>query len=358
MTEEDRELSPLAQKIALPGCMAGMLFLIFFPILGILSTPGVWNDLDQILQALLVTLALGVPVVLLVLIANRRAALLRLIAWLSRWLPGRKRLRTSPQQESSSFPFAWEQILRRNVPFYSRLAPSEQVQLQRLILDFLQGKNWVGCNGLEITDEIRLTIAAQACVLLLGSIDHDAFSSVVSILVYPSTFGSRHHDHGIDSRVATLGEAWYRGPVILAWDEVLAGGRDPDDGHNVVYHEFAHQLDFAGESLEQAADPALIEQRRLRHEVLHAEYQSLVQATQQGRATLLDHYGATNPQEFFAVATECFFEMPLQMQQAHPQLYDVLVTFYGQDPGQRLLRYRSLAESAARRDRLPPTRGT
>jgi Mlc titration factor MtfA (ptsG expression regulator) len=305
--------------------------------------------------ACLLAVPLAAGIVLLAWLLNRDDRGLALVAWLGRRLPGGKRR----QDDSASFsegepiiPFGWERAIRKNVGLYGRLPPAEQERLQRLVRGFLPGKEWVGCNGFEVTDEVKATIAAQACVLLLGAIDHDHFASVKSILVYPTTFNTATDRHGLEAEAATLGQAWYRGPVVLAWDEVLAGGRDPDGGHNVVYHEFAHQLDFAGESLEQAGAAGAEEKRRRRNDVLHREYAALVRAAETGRATLLDQYGATDPREFFAVATECFFEKPIEMEQAHRELYEVLREFYGQDPGKRLRQYRSMVESTERRDRL------
>lgn len=268
----------------------------------------------------------------LILLLAHYPRLLRLVAWLGRRLPGGE---PSHEESDEPFPPSWEQTLRDNVFLYSRLSPAEQARLHGLIRGFLEGKSWEGCNGLEITDEVRLTIAAQACVLLLGTIDHDHFASVRSILVYPTTFGTPRHGEGVEDQVATLGQAWYRGPVILAWDEVLHGGRHPDGGRNVVHHEFAHQLDFQGRSLEEAVPGAAA--RRVEHwaEVLHTEYEALVAATRHHQHTLLDPYGATNPREFFAVASECFFGRPGDLERTHPELYTVLREFYGQDPAER-----------------------
>jgi Mlc titration factor MtfA (ptsG expression regulator) len=289
--------------------------------------------------ALLLVAPLAAGIIGLAWLLNRDDRGLAFAAWLGRRLPGGKRRhsRTADVSEGEPLiPFHWEKAIR----------------LQRLLRAFLDGKEWVGCNGFEVTDEVKATVAAQACVLLLGAIDHDHFASVKSVLVYPTTFNTEANRHGLEAEAATLGQAWYRGPVILAWDEVLAGGRHPDEGRNVVYHEFAHQLDFAGESLEQAGAADAAEKRRRRSEVLHAEYEALVRAAQTGTATLLDQYGATNPREFFAVATECFFGKPAELQRRHPGLYDVLREFYGQDPVERLRRYRSMVESTERRDRL------
>jgi Mlc titration factor MtfA (ptsG expression regulator) len=310
------------------------------------------TDIQMILFVGLLTLALLSAVFLV----NRRDSLLRVAAWLGRVLPGgrhriwRRHPKTSEDDESPTFPFAWELALRKNMGLYARLIPAEQKLLQDLMLDFVPAREWVGTDGLEITDELEATVAGQACLLLLGIRDHDLFASVASIILHPGTFHRPTHtpmDAGgtaLEGGVAVLGEAWYRGPVLLSWDEVLAGGRDPESGSNVVYHEFAHQLDFQGlDAGDSLTDEARADRRRW-VEVMGREFAALVEAAEHGRATLLDHYGATDPREFFAVSTECFFERPVEMEATYSALYDVLRSFYGQDPASRLRRYREGVE--------------
>ncbi|MEO7361882.1 MAG: M90 family metallopeptidase, partial [Gemmatimonadaceae bacterium] len=144
-------------------------------------------------------------------------------------------------------PAEWQAIIRRNVPYVARLPAADHEELGGHIQVFLAEKKFEGCGGLEITDEIRVTIAAQACILLLHS-QTDYFSKLLSILVYPSTYvvpGGRHMGGGLvdDNPEARLGESWVSGVVVLVWDSVLSGAGDIQDGHNVVLHEFAHQLD-------------------------------------------------------------------------------------------------------------------
>src|SRR5262245_9299358 len=149
---------------------------------------------------------------------------LRVVAWLDRWVPGRIRGHGVPGTDTPPPP-EWEAILRRNVGLYERLTPPERQRLHQLMRGFLAGKRWVGCGGLEVTEEMLVTVAAQACVLLLGTIDHDHFASVTSVLVYPDAFAipDAENDLGDEPRdeMHADGQAWYRGPVILAWDEVL-----------------------------------------------------------------------------------------------------------------------------------------
>jgi Mlc titration factor MtfA (ptsG expression regulator) len=250
------------------------------------------------------------------------------------WLKKRRRR----QILAAPFPAAWLEYLHKNVLLYERLTEPEKATLRDEMRIFIAEKNWEGCGSLTITDEIKATIAAQACLLLLG-IDHDSFERVQSILVYPSGFRSPEGWVGPDGVVhpdtGLLGEAWHHGPVILAWDNVLAGGRNIRDGRNVVLHEFAHQLDY----LDGVADgtPPLRnrDQWRRWHDVMNAEYTQLIQESEHGKPKVLDAYGATSPAEFFAVATECFFEMPVQLRRRHPQLYRVLKEYYCQDTASR-----------------------
>jgi Mlc titration factor MtfA (ptsG expression regulator) len=242
----------------------------------------------------------------------------------------RERLRSAP------FPPAWVEIIEKNCPFYRRLSEPDRVELHGHIQVFLAEKHFEGCAGLELTDEIRLTIAAQACLLLLHR-PTDDYPRLITILVYPSAYvakGVQPLQGGfvLEGEQARLGEAWREGVVVLSWDDVKTGAADIRDGHNVVLHEFAHQLDQE----DGAADGAPILDRRGQYvawaRVLGAEYERLRQESRRGRKSVLDQYGATQPAEFFAVATECFFEKPAQMKKKHPELYDELKEYYRQDP--------------------------
>ena len=152
----------------------------------------------------------------------------------------------------SAFPLpqSWLKIIGRNVPFYHCLPEADQRELQDHIQVFLDEKHFEGCRGLQVTDEIRLTIAAQACLLLLHR-DTDYYPTMKSILVYPSTYiahvsESMGNGIAIEGDSVRLGESWHHGAVVLSWDDVLRGASDIHDGHNVVLHEFAHQLDQEG----------------------------------------------------------------------------------------------------------------
>jgi Mlc titration factor MtfA (ptsG expression regulator) len=246
----------------------------------------------------------------------------------------KKRRRQRLRQQA--FPPEWLAIIERNVVYYRLLPTADQRELQGLVQVFLAKKQFEGCGGLEMTDEIRLTIAAQACILLLHR-GTDLYPMLQSILVYPTASIAPATHYQADGTVteeaqARLGESWARGAVVLSWDDVKRGAADMHDGHNVVFHEFAHQLDHEF----GAAEGAPVLPRRSMYiawaRVLSHEYDRLIQDIAHHRRTLLEEYGATNPAEFFAVATEGFFEQPLKLKACHPDLYEQLQLFYHQDP--------------------------
>lgn len=246
----------------------------------------------------------------------------------------RRRLARAP------FPQEWKAIIERNVPAARLLGAAERERLLRYTRIFLAEKRFEGCGGLELTDEIRVTIAAQACILLVGQEDADFYPMLRSILVYPTQYFAPIRQPGPGGVVTEgvqgrLGESWNPGYVVLSWDDARRGGLDPCDGHNVVLHEFAHQLD--GQAGGTEGSPRL--ERRAMYtawaRIFGREFNELRASLQRGEPTLLRAYGATNPAEFFAVATEVFFEMPRQLRQRHPELYDQLRLYYAQDPAER-----------------------
>jgi MtfA peptidase len=249
------------------------------------------------------------------------------------WLKSRRRR----QILAEPFPDAWLEVLQRDVAYYGYLEPQQQAALREIVQVFVAEKNWEGCGGLVLTDEIKVTIAALAAILLLG-MPHDYFSSVLSVLVYPAAFATHKRQQvgglELDGPSDHLGEAWYRGPVILSWDEILDAAQDPHSGRNLVWHEFAHQLDMLDRSADGTPPLATREQAERWQKVMTAEFNELRRDAQHGRPALLDYYGATNEAEFFAVATECFFDLPGPMKQAHPEMFALLAEYYGQDPTQ------------------------
>jgi Mlc titration factor MtfA (ptsG expression regulator) len=251
------------------------------------------------------------------------------------------RKRRRKQMRSRSFPEAWHQFLDRNVRSYDLLSPTEQGKLRGDLQILVAEKNWEGCGGLQMTEEIQVTIGAQACLLILG-LREQYFDRVRSVLVYPDSYVApdRTITKGgvvLEGKSAREGEAWYRGPVVLAWAEALAGGRGQTHGDNLVLHEFAHQLDMQnGGEIDGTPRLETVDQVRRWREVMSREYERLVSDCQRGTPTLLDCYGTTDVAEFFAVATECFFERSRAMQHRHPQLFGLLRDFYRQDPAARL----------------------
>ncbi|MCX5870690.1 MAG: zinc-dependent peptidase [Deltaproteobacteria bacterium] len=244
------------------------------------------------------------------------------------------------------FPPEWEAFARANVAHYCVLDDAERAELRAMMQVFLEEKNWEGCGGLDLTDEIRVTIAAQACLLQLG-LPHDYYRNVESILVYPSTVvpPERHPgffervDGPVEASVPLLGQAFNQGgPVILVWDAVLHDARHPEQGHNVVYHEFAHKLDMLDGAADGTPPLADLDQFAEWVAVCSREFLRLRHLAEKGHKTFLDAYGAKNEAEFFAVATETFFDRPLTLQRHAPDLYGVLSAYYHQDPAGRVNR--------------------
>lgn len=234
------------------------------------------------------------------------------------------------------FPDAWDKILRKNFPLYLRLSDDDRLALQDAVKIFVAEKIFEGAGGQEITEEIKVTIAAQACVLLLRR-ETDYYPKLRSIIVYPRAFVSvvsEQAGYGVvhEREVVRLGEAWGHGTVVLSWNDSRSGAADINDGHNLVFHEFAHQLDQE----DGDANGAPILERNSMYvawaRVLGAAYTELQKDSKRKRSTVLDTYGATNPAEFFAVATEAFFEKPRRLRQRHPELYEELKLYYQQDP--------------------------
>lgn len=243
----------------------------------------------------------------------------------------RERLRARP------VPPAWRSIVARNVPLAGKLPPEDHTELFGHVHVFLAEKNFEGCGGLELNDEIRVTIAAQACLLLLHR-KTDYYPQLTSILVYPSGYtvpGDRY----------VGGHLWEEGgedllghterhmrSLVLAWDAARQGGLDPSDGENLILHEFAHQLDFEDAGTDGAPALSTRSEYLAWARVMKKEFEALRAAAETGAPTVLDIYGATNPAEFFAIVTEAFFELPRPLRDRHPELYAALRQFFRQDP--------------------------
>jgi len=273
------------------------------------------------------------------------------IAGLPFFVPGvnmfgwwKRRKRNKILQEP--FDEAWRQTLSGKVAHYTYLSPEKKTRLEQYVQIFLAEKNFEGCSGIDITDEMKVVIAGHACLLILN-LPHDYYAKVDSILVYPTTVVLPQQRNAVFTRgpliarteVPIVGQAFMHGTVMLVWDEVKRDVSHPRGGHNVVYHEFAHILDmFDGRA---DGTPTLVSRDKYREwgEVCTRVYFDLQKKVEKGKKTFLNGYAAVNEAEFFAVATEYFFERPVRMEKKRPELYRVLQNFYRQDTAERQRRY-------------------
>lgn len=243
--------------------------------------------------------------------------------------------RRREQIRAQPFPKGLRSIVSRAAHLYRYLPDDDRTELEGDVLVFLAEKRFEGAGGLVVTDEVRVTIAAQACLLLLHR-DTDVYPELDTVLVYPHPYVTHveHHEGPIviEGSEERLGESWRAGLVVLAWDQVERDVRAHRSGHNVVLHEFAHQLDAEDGAVDGA--PPLGSRARYRAwaEVLGAEYHELGERLHAGRPSDLDAYGVTSPPEFFAVVTEAFFERPGPLRARHRALYEALSSFYRLDP--------------------------
>lgn len=242
----------------------------------------------------------------------------------------RKKIQQQP------FPAAWRQILKHRMPYFRALPADLQLQLKKLIQVFVAEKQFVGCADLVVTDEMKVTIAAQACLLLLNKPAH-YYPKLKQILIYPAAFvvpTAQSDTAGVVSEMAQvrLGESWQTGQIILSWVDTLKSAAICNDGHNLVIHEFAHQLD---QLKGQATGAPLLNSTEAYQQwakVLSHEFEQLQKQLALGLPTLFDSYAATNPAEFFAVISEVFFEQPDLFAAQHGALYQQLRSFYALDP--------------------------
>ena len=247
----------------------------------------------------------------------------------------RRQLLTQP------LPPHWKRTIEQNVRHDRFLPPAQQSKLLDLSRIVAAEKSWIGTGDFAVTDEMKITIAASASLLLLGFEPGYYFDGVSTIVVRPTVYAPPRFEQEqtsflVSDEPSHFGQAWYDGRIVLAWDQVLAAGRDAAAGDNLVLHEFAHHLDGLDGEMGGTPPLATKAQRKTWYRVTEEEYTRLRGSARRGEATLLDHYGATNRAEFFAVSTECFFERPRAMHRRHPQLYQVLADFYKQDPARWL----------------------
>ncbi len=254
---------------------------------------------------------------------------------LFRWFRQRRRRRILAEP----FPTEWRPWLEEEIAACAALGPEHQAWLRDYVQVFVAEKNWEGLAGMQLTDEVRVTIAALAGLLLLGRPEELNFDHVLSVLVYPDVFLARQNEPngaGVVSerREARIGEAWYRGPVILSWEDVWEDARRIGPGGNVVLHEFAHQLDMVNGRTVDGTPPLRSRAEYDRWvQVMGREFERLIDRCRHRRPGVIDCYGAQNPAEFFAVTTEAFFERPHALRQQAPELFEVLHHFYAVDPG-------------------------
>jgi Mlc titration factor MtfA (ptsG expression regulator) len=259
---------------------------------------------------------------------------LALALWLAS-APARARRRRA-RLSAQPLPAAWRAIVEARVPAAARLPAALRRRHEAHLQVFLAEKRFVGCDGLVVSDEMRVVVAAQACLLLAGRAG-EVFPGVREILLYPGAFvvsRTRPGAGGVvhEERRVLAGEAWSHGQIVLSWADALAGAAQPDDGHNLVVHEFAHALDHEAGAANGA--PVLgprIDPRRWA-QVMGEAYAALQWRAGTGEPTLLDPYGAADPAEFFAVASEVFFEQPARLAAEHPALYGALADYYALDP--------------------------
>lgn len=240
---------------------------------------------------------------------------------------------------SGPFPGEWEGMVERSVALYRRLPDPLRDELKRRMLLFLHEKRFEGCGGLAMTDEIRLTIAAQACLLILNRpADRALYPGLSSILVYPDAYIAPEWipldgDLYVETTGVQSGESWQEGMVVIAWKDAKRESKDTKGPYNVVIHEFAHQLDQES----GWADGTPILQSRGKYDSWQAIFKrefTRLREEGTGRDSPLDDYGALDPAEFFAVATETFFQAPRRMAEGLPELYGELRDYYGLDPAE------------------------
>ncbi len=227
------------------------------------------------------------------------------------------------------FPRPWQELLHNNLWQYRQLSVPERNKLHECVKVIVGESYWEGCEGLEVSDVMKVTIAGHAGMMLLGTSGY-YFDGVRSILVFPREFERRLHTV-VEEDEVRAGEAWQDGPILLSWHHVLSATA-PGNGYNIVVHEFAHHLD--GLDGEMGGTPIFDSEEDQQEwaEVMEVEFADLCGAASRGQWTILQHYGAKNKAEFFAVASECFFETPVRMKRTHAELYDLLRRFYNQNP--------------------------
>jgi len=234
-------------------------------------------------------------------------------------------------------PDAWSRVLTANVPVYRRLPADLRAQLHAHMHVFLAEKVFEGCDGFEITEEVRVTIAAEACLLILNRATN-YYPDLVTILVYPSIFYADvvDNDGGVVSEYVEdrSGESWDLGVVILSWEDAVDHASSGRGGYNVILHEFAHQLDMENGDMDGMPGLPNRAARESWKRVFTAAYGQFERARGSRHGTVIDPYAFGDPAEFFAVVTESFYERPLALRREYPDLYAELAGYYAVDPEQ------------------------
>lgn len=234
------------------------------------------------------------------------------------------------------FPERWHGLLKKHVPVYHKLPDRHKEVLKSRIVIFLNEKLFEGCGGLVLTDQIKIVIASYACVLILRE-PSDYYPDLQSILVYPDEYIApvNEESDGIvtEGTEARKGEYWNLGTIVLSWRDIRDNIYGRKRGQNLIYHEFAHQLDHRYGLTAGIDEQGKIHRDDRWTQTLAKAYRRL-RYPKRGRTSVLDSYGATNPAEFFSVATEAFFESPVRLQNEQPEVYELLKSFYGLDPSE------------------------
>lgn len=243
---------------------------------------------------------------------------------------------------AGSFPAQFRDLILRRVPCASLFTEEELSKLEALVRIFNSEKTFEAAAGLTLTDEMRIVIAARACLLVVHRVELDSplYPDLETVVVYPSSYRVRSQRREgyvtIEGDEVRLGESWSHGLVVLSWDAVTSGSANLSDGHDVVLHEFAHQLDAEDGAMDGTPELDNLERYSVWSKVAGAEYAALLDDLEHHRKTTIDAYGATNPAEFFAVVVERFFEKPVALERRHPNLYAELSRFFRFDPAMRL----------------------
>jgi hypothetical protein len=245
-------------------------------------------------------------------------------------------LQTRRRQRLMAGPFSdqWRSVLQQRVRHYQYLNEAQHGRLEGFVQVVVAEKDWAGGGGFDVTDEMKVTIAGYAGVMTLGLPEPYYFDRLKTIIVYPAGYLAHHSKFDrlqqMESASPRLGESWHRGPVVLSWAEI-AGREKLRPGNNLVVHEFAHHVDGLDGDVDGVPPIVDREKGRTWYRVTEQEFERLAREAARGEATLLDRYGASNRAEFFAVASECFFERPRAMRERHGELYRALADFYCQD---------------------------